>query len=222
MTVLVKMVMARWQQCDKAPATDALDLIQSVIQDQPGLPEEALEPSTTHKPAGKPLENDLAMNGIKLWGMLRMSLSSRIGISSDDNLKPPEDVERCNASVFTIQIQLYNSPPSHYSSLSDGQGHAQDIPLVKNWTSSDATSHLHITLVFQMDRGMLRTPLLSRIGISNDNDFEPPEDVKQRDMSVFTIQIRLYNSPPSHYSGLSDGQECAQDVPLIKNRYLKQ
>ncbi|KAI6011003.1 hypothetical protein BKA83DRAFT_4503055 [Pisolithus microcarpus] len=34
------------EQCDEAPATDALDLIWSVIQDQPGLPEEALELTT--------------------------------------------------------------------------------------------------------------------------------------------------------------------------------
>ncbi|KAI6026907.1 hypothetical protein BKA83DRAFT_4491349 [Pisolithus microcarpus] len=65
-------------------------------------------------------------------------------------------------------------------------------------------------------------PLLSRIGILNNDDFEPPEDVERRDVLVFTIQTRLYNSPPSHYSSLSDGQEHAQDVPLIKNRYLEQ
>ncbi|KIK18570.1 hypothetical protein PISMIDRAFT_14279 [Pisolithus microcarpus 441] len=100
-------------------------------------------------------------------GVLRTSLLSRIGISSDDDSKPHEDIERC-------------------------------------------------------DVGVLRMPLLSRIGILNNDDFEPPEDVERRDVLVFTIQTRLYNSPPSHYSSLSDGQEHAQDVPLIKNRYLEQ
>ncbi|KAI6111757.1 hypothetical protein EV401DRAFT_2211864 [Pisolithus croceorrhizus] len=51
--------------------------------------------------------------------------------------------------------------------------------------------------------------------------FEPPEDVEQHDVSVFTIQIRLYNSPPSRYSSLSDGQRRAQDTPLVRNWYLE-
>ncbi|KAI6125592.1 hypothetical protein EDD16DRAFT_1856679 [Pisolithus croceorrhizus] len=71
------------------------------------------------------------------------------------------------------------------------------------------------------DKGMLRTSLSSRIGISSDSDFEPPEDVEQHDVSVFTIQIRLYNSPPSRYSSLSDGQRRAQDTPLVRNWYLE-
>ncbi|KAI6169824.1 hypothetical protein EDD17DRAFT_33525 [Pisolithus thermaeus] len=80
--------------------------------------------------------------------------------------------------------------------------------------SDFTTAHLHVTPVFQMDSGVLRTPLSSGIGISNDDDFEPPEDVERRDVSVFTIQIRLYNSPPSRYSGLLFTQSVMNPVVL--------